>query len=121
MIRSDKINWYNQGSYKEMTDPSSNVIFTNESESKYSIVNKKLSQNCSAKENELCFTKRDESECANETPKDAKNEVAYEVTNHLNISNVWECGRDNPAVQYERACMANVDYDYFSDVLDTLN
>ena len=53
--------------------------------------------------------------------KDAKNEVAYDVTNYLNVSNVWECGRENPDVQCDRACMANVDNDYFSDVLDTLN
>ena len=50
-----------------------------------------------------------------------KNEVAYDVTNYLNVSNVYKCGRNNPYVQCERACMANVDNDYFSDVLDTLN
>ena len=43
------------------------------------------------------------------------------MTNYLNVSNVWECGRDNPDVQCEKACMANVDNEYFSDVLDTLN
>ena len=59
-----------------MTAPSSNVIVTNESESKRSIVSEKLSRNYSAKEKELCFTKEDESECANEKQKDAKNEVA---------------------------------------------
>ena len=73
------------------------------------------------KENELCFTKEDESECANEKQKDAKNEVAHDVTNYLNVSNVWKCGRDNPDVQCERACMANVDNDYFPEVIDTLN
>ena len=63
------------------------------------------------KENELCFTKRDESECSNEKQKDAKNEVSYDVTNYLNVSNVFECGRYNPDVQCERACMANEDND----------
>ena len=71
-----------------------------------------------SEKNELCFTKEDKSECANEKQKDANNEVAYDVTN---ISNVWECGRDNPDVQCERACMANVENDYFLDALDTLN
>ena len=86
-----------------------------------SIVNEPLSQNCFAKEKKLCFTKKDESECSNEKQKDAKNEVAYDVTNYLNVCNVFECRRDNPDVQCERACMANVNNDYFSDVLDTLN
>ena len=81
-----------------MTAPLSNLVVTSESESKYSIVNENLSQNCSAKKNELCFTKEYESECANEKQKDAKNEVAYDVTNYLNVYNVWECGRDNPDV-----------------------
>ena len=43
------------------------------------------------------------------------------MTNHLNVSNVWECGRDNTDVSCERACTANVDNEYFMDVLDTLN
>ena len=55
MMRSDKLDWYDHGGCKEMTAPYSNVIVTNKSESKRSIVNEKLSQNCSAKENELCF------------------------------------------------------------------
>ena len=104
-----------------MTAPSSNIVVTNESESKRSIVNEKLSQKYSAKENELCFTKKDESECSNEKQKYANNVVTYDVTNYLNVFNVFECEGDNPDVQCERACMANVDNDYFSDVLDTLN
>ena len=43
------------------------------------------------------------------------------MTNYLNVSNVYECGRNNPDVQCERACMANVDNEYFLDVIDTLN
>ena len=60
MMRSDKLNWYDHGGYKEMTVLSSNVNVTNESESKRSIVNEKLSHKFSAKENELCLMKEDE-------------------------------------------------------------
>ena len=120
-MRSDKFNWYDHGGYTKMTAPYSNVNVTNESKSKCSIVNKKLSQNCSAKENELCLMKEDELECANEKQKDAKNEVAYDVTNYLNISNVFECGRNNPDVSCEKACMATECNEYFTGVLDTLN
>ena len=72
-----------------MTAPSLDVNVTNNSESKRSIVNEKLSHKCSVKDNELCFTKEDESECANEKQKDAKNEVACDVTNYFNVSNVF--------------------------------
>ena len=43
------------------------------------------------------------------------------MTNYFNDYNVYECGRNNPEVQCERACMANVDNEYFSEILDTLN
>ena len=43
------------------------------------------------------------------------------MTNYLNVFNVWERGRENPDVKCEIACMANIDNDYFSNVLDTLN
>ena len=109
MMRSDNLNWYDHSGYKEMTAPYSNVNVTSKSESKLSIVNEKLSQSgstnenkskrsivnepllqkCSAKENELCSTKEDESECANKKQKDAKNEVACDVTNYFNVSNVF--------------------------------
>ena len=69
IMKSDKLNWYDHGGYTKMTVPYSNVIVTNKSESKRSIVNEKLSQKCSAKENELCFTKKDESECSVEKQK----------------------------------------------------
>ena len=109
MMRSDNLNWYNHGVYTEMTAPSLNVNVTNEGESKHSIVNEKLlqscctneneskcsivneplSQSCSVEDNELCFTKEDESEYVNEKQKDAKNEVACDVTNYFNVSNVF--------------------------------
>ena len=66
MMRSDKLNWYDHVGYKEMTAPSSNVFVMNKSKSKRSIDNKPLLQKRSADENELCFTKEDESECKNE-------------------------------------------------------
>ena len=124
-----------------MTAPYSNVNVTNESESKRSIVNKRLSQSFStnenksklsivneplshkysAKDNKLCSTKEDESECANTKQKYAKNEVACDVTNYFNVSNVFECGRKNPYVPCERACIATEENEYFTDILDTLN
>ena len=61
IIRSNNINWYDHGGYTKMTAPYSNVIVTNDSKSKRSIINENLSQNCSAKEKELCSTKEDES------------------------------------------------------------
>ena len=126
---SDNLNWYDYGSYKYMTAPYLNVNITNEGESKHSIVNEKLSQRCSTNENkskrsiinepfsrnasadknELCSTKNDEPECANRKQKDVKNEVTCDVTNHLNVSNVFEFGRNNPDVLSERACMATED------------
>ena len=43
------------------------------------------------------------------------------MTNYLNVSNVFECGRNNPDVSCERAFMATEDNEYFTDILDTLN
>ena len=43
------------------------------------------------------------------------------MTNYFNFSNVFECGRNNPDVSCERACMATEDNEYFTDILDTLN
>ena len=126
MMRSDNLNWYDHGGYTEMTALYSNVNVTNEGESKRSTANEKLSQSCStnenkskhsivnepllkkcsADENELRSTEEDESEFANKKQKDAKNEVACDVTNYFNVSNVFECGRNNADVSCERACMA---------------
>ena len=90
MMISDKLNWYDRSGYTKMTAPYLNVIVTSESESKRIIVIEKLSQNCSAKEKEVCFTKEDKSEYPNEKQRDAKNEVACDVTNYSNVSNVFE-------------------------------
>ena len=94
---------------------------TNENKSKQSIVNQTLSQNCSVKENELCFTKEDDSKFANGKQEDAKNEVTCDVTNYFNVSNIFECGRNNPDVSCERSCMDTGYNEYFTDILDTLN
>ena len=51
MMRSDKLNWYGHGGYTKMTAPSSNIVVTNESESKRSNVNEKLSQKYSLSQN----------------------------------------------------------------------
>ena len=105
-----------------MTAPYWNGNVTNESESKRSIVNEKLLQSgstnknkskrsivkehlshkCSAIENKLCSPKEDESECVNKKQEDEKNEVACDVANYFNVSNLFECGRNNPSVSYER-------------------
>ena len=57
----------------------------------------------------------------NKKQKDAKNEVVCNVTNYLNVSNVFECGGNSPDVSCERACMATEDNENFSDILDILN
>ena len=109
MMISDNLNLYNHGGYTKMTALYSNVNIMNRSESKRSIVNEKLLQSCStdedeskrsivnepfsqnyfAKENELCSTTKDESECSNKKKIDAKNEVACDGTNYFNVSNVF--------------------------------
>ena len=72
MMRSDKINWYDHGGYKETTAPYSNFYVRNESESKCSIVHQTLLQKYSAKENELRSTKNNESEFVNKKKKRRK-------------------------------------------------
>ena len=47
MMISDNLNWHDHGGYTEITAPSLNVNFTDKDESKYIIVHKKLSENCS--------------------------------------------------------------------------
>ena len=52
--------------------------------------------------------------------KDKGNEVTYDVTT-LNVSSIFECGRKNPDVSYERAYIATEVNEYFTDILDHLN
>ena len=46
--------------------------------------------------------------------------MKYDVPN-FNVSNVFECERNNPDVSYERAYMATEVNKYFTDILDHLN
>ena len=39
----------------------------------------------------------------------------------FNVTNVFECRRNNPDASYERAYMAAEDNQYFTDILDTQN
>ena len=57
----------------------------------------------------------------NKKQKDVKNEVACDVTNYFNVSNIFECGRNNPDVSCEIVCMADEDNAYFTDIHDTEN
>ena len=43
------------------------------------------------------------------------------MTNYFNVSNVFECGRNNPDVSCERECMSTKYNEYFTKILDTLN
>ena len=43
------------------------------------------------------------------------------MTNYFNVSNVFECGRNNPDVSYERAYMDTEDNEYFTEIIDTLH
>ena len=62
---------------------------TNANKSKHSIVNETLSQNCSADEDGLSSTEKDQSECAFKKKEDSKNEVPYDVPNYFNAFNVF--------------------------------
>ena len=52
--------------------------------------------------------------------KEEGNDVTYNVPN-FNVSNVFECGRNNPDMSYERAHMATEGNEYFTEILDHLN
>ena len=60
-------------------------------------------------------------ECAIKKQKDTNNEVACDVTHYFNVSNIFECGRNNPEVSGERLYMDTEDNEYFTDIIDTLN
>ena len=65
-----------------------------------------LSQKHSADVDELCSTEEDESEFTITKKRDAAIEVKYDVLYDFNVSNVFECGRNNLDVSYERSYMA---------------
>ena len=80
--------------------------FANKDESKQSIPNETLSQKYSAEVDKLCSTEKDKPE--------------YTHVPNFNVSNVFECGRNNPDVSYERAYMATEGNEDFTDIFDTL-
>ena len=43
------------------------------------------------------------------------------MIDYFNVSNVFECGRNNLDVSCEIACMATEDNEYFTYILETLN
>ena len=43
------------------------------------------------------------------------------MTDYFSVSNIFECGINNPDVPYEIFYMATEDNEYFTDFLDTLN
>ena len=68
----------------------------------------------------LCSTEIDKSEYTITEQKDEGGEVTYDVPN-FNVSNVFECGRNNPDVSYKRAYMVTEVNESFMDIIDTLN
>ena len=68
----------------------------------------------------LYSTEEDKSEYTITEQKDDVNEVTYDVPN-CNVSNAFECGRNNPDMSYEIAYMATSDNEYFTDIIDHLN
>ena len=92
-----------------MHETLSQSFFMDEDESKHSIVNKTLLQNCSTGDNEICSTKEYKSEFTVTEQKGAKNEVTYDVLDCFNIFNVFKCGSKilyRIDVSYEREYMA---------------
>ena len=68
----------------------------------------------------LCSKEIDKSENTITEQKDEGIKVTYDVTN-FNVFDVFECGRNNPDVSYERVYMATSGNEYFTDILDHLN
>ena len=48
------------------------------------------------------------------------NEVTYDVPN-FNVSNLFECRRNNPDVLYKRSYMSTSGNEYFTGMIDHLN
>ena len=70
---------------------------------------------------ELCSTEEDKSEWTITEQEGANNEVTYDVPYYFNVSNVFECGRNNPGGSYKRAYMATEIDEYFKFFLYPLN
>ena len=70
---------------------------------------------------ELCSTEEGKSKYTITEQKDAENEVTYDVPYNFNVSNVFECGRNNPDMSYKRAYMATEGEEYFTEMIEHLN
>ena len=129
MMRSDKLNWHDHGSYTEMTARSSNVNVTDEDESKEIIVHKTLLENnykdvseseCKIfKETLSQINSEDVPENTSTKLKDEEHKepsVTQKVTSYFNI---FECGRnllDQLDVKYQRALMATTEDEYYKEM-----
>ena len=134
MIRADALNSHVYPVRTEMTDPSSHVCSTDESELKEFLINKNLSQSFSTDKDEskgiivkkilqrkantnqkasssTNVLRRNTNQNALLTKKDAKNEVKNDVLRYFNI---FKCGinlLNRLDVSYERVCMATPRYE----------
>ena len=133
MMRSDKFNRHDHGSYTKMTAPSSNINVTDEDESKESIVHETLSYNDSKavsksernivnktllQNNSADVPENTITELKDEEHKD--HSVTEKVTSYFNI---FECGSnilDRLDVTYQRAFMSTSKDKYYNAFLDTL-
>ena len=121
MMRSNKLNWHDHGSYTEMTDPSFNVNVTEKDESKEINVHETLSENNSknVSESELnivneTLLQKNSADVPENTITELKDKehkepsVTHKVTSYFNI---FECGinlLDQLDVTYQRTFMATI-------------
>ena len=130
MMRSDKLNWHDHGSYTEMTAPSSNVNVTDEDESKEIIVHKTLSENQSKDVSESECNIVHETLSQNnsaDVPENTITKLKYKehketsVTQKVTIYfNIFECGRNllyQLDFTYQRAFMATPEDEYYKEMM----
>ena len=65
--------------------------------------------------------KEDKSECTIKKQKDAKNEVACDVTNYFNVSNVFESGKTILTCHVKECAWLLKKMKTFKEIIDTLN
>ena len=134
MMRSDKLNWHDHGSYTEINSPSSNINVTDKDESKEIIVHKTLSENnskdVSESERKIVnenLSQKNSTDVPENTITKLKDEehkepsVTQKVTSYFNI---FRCGRnllDKLDVTYQRAFMAtSAENDYYKEMLKSI-
>ena len=133
MMRSDKINRNNHGSYTKMTAPSSNVNVTDEDESKEITVHETLSENSSKDVSESerdivnkPLPQKNSADAPEYTILELKNKehkehsVTKKGTSYFNI---FMCGRnllDQPDITYQRAFMATPEDKYYKEMTKSL-